>query len=93
MNLGWFMMRRLFQALLTLLGVVTLVFILFNWVGGDPATVLAGKMASAEDIANVRHQLGLDRPWWEQYGCFWGRWCVETTGPAGQPMNRFPLSF
>ncbi len=44
-----FLVRRLGQALLTLLGVILLVFILFNWVGGDPATILAGKMASAQD--------------------------------------------
>lgn len=73
MNMGWFLVRRLVQALLTLLGVVTLVFVLFNWVGGDPATILAGKMASAEDIANVRHQLGLDRPLWMQYFLFLGQ--------------------
>jgi peptide/nickel transport system permease protein len=50
----------------TLLGVVLLVFLLFNWVGGDPAYVLAGKMANPDDIANIRHQLGVDRPLWEQ---------------------------
>ena len=54
----------------TLLGVVLLVFFLFNWVGGDPAYVLAGKMASPEDIANIRHQLGIDRPLWEQLWIF-----------------------
>ncbi|NDU85306.1 MAG: ABC transporter permease [Ferrovum sp.] len=64
-GLGFFV-RRLGQAILTLLGVILLVFVLFNWVGGDPATILAGKMASAQDIANVRHQLGTDRPLWEQ---------------------------
>ena len=37
----------------TLLGVIVLVFVLFNWVGGDPAYVLAGKISSAEQIANV----------------------------------------
>lgn len=65
--------RRLAQAALTLLGVIALVFVLFNWVGGDPATILAGKMASAEDIANVRHQLGLDLPLWQQFFRFLGQ--------------------
>lgn len=46
----------------TLLGVLLLVFFLFNWVGGDPAYVLAGKISNPEQIANIRHQLGLDEP-------------------------------
>jgi peptide/nickel transport system permease protein len=43
-------------------GVVLLVFVLFNWVGGDPAYLLAGKMADAGEIANIRRQLGTDQP-------------------------------
>jgi peptide/nickel transport system permease protein len=53
--------RRVWQMLPTMLGVVVLVFALFNWVGGDPAYILAGKMANAEAIANIRHQLGVDQ--------------------------------
>jgi peptide/nickel transport system permease protein len=53
-----------------LLGVVLLLFILFNWVGGDPAYVLAGKISSPEQIANIRHQLGLDRSAWVQIWIF-----------------------
>ncbi|HEV7814874.1 MAG TPA: ABC transporter permease [Janthinobacterium sp.] len=55
--------RRLWQMLPTMLGVVLLVFVLFNWVGGDPAYILAGKMSNAESIANIRHQLGVDQPY------------------------------
>ncbi|WP_338771210.1 ABC transporter permease [Massilia sp. METH4] len=58
-----FILRRLWQMVPTMLGVVLLVFVLFNWVGGDPAYVLAGKMSSAEAIANIRRQLGVDEPW------------------------------
>ena len=56
-----YVVRRLWQMLPTMLGVVVLVFALFNWVGGDPAYILAGKMANAEAIANIRHQLGVDQ--------------------------------
>ncbi|NDU92491.1 MAG: ABC transporter permease [Ferrovum sp.] len=66
MSLTAFLFRRLWQMIPTMLGVVLLVFLLFNWVGGDPAYVLAGKMANPDDIANIRHQLGVDRPLWEQ---------------------------
>lgn len=56
-----YVVRRVWQMLPTMLGVVVLVFALFNWVGGDPAYILAGKMANAEAIANIRHQLGVDQ--------------------------------
>jgi len=59
--MGAFVVRRVWQMLPTMLGVVLLVFLLFNWVGGDPAYILAGKMANAEAIANIRHQLGVDQ--------------------------------
>jgi len=50
----------------TLAGVILLIFILFNWVGGDPAHVLAGKISNPEQIANIRKQLGVDQPFWYQ---------------------------
>src|SRR5471032_3276053 len=61
-----YILRRLWQILPTMLGVVLLVFILFNWVGGDPAYILAGKMSNAESIANIRRQLGVDQPYYIQ---------------------------
>src|ERR1044071_1203898 len=50
----------------TVAGVILLIFILFNWVGGDPAHVLAGKISNPEQIANIRKQLGVDQPFWYQ---------------------------
>ena len=61
-----YILRRLWQMLPTMAGVVLLVFMLFNWVGGDPAYILAGKMANAEEIANIRRQLGTDQPYYMQ---------------------------
>ncbi len=61
-----YLIRRLWQMIPTLLGVILLVFFLFNWVGGDPAQVLAGKISDAEQIANIRKQLGVDLPIWQQ---------------------------
>ena len=65
-----YIVRRLWQMLPTMLGVVVLVFVLFNWVGGDPAYILAGKMANADSIANIRHQLGVDQPYYVQLWIF-----------------------
>lgn len=52
--------RRLWQMIPTMAGVILLVFFLFNWVGGDPAYVLAGLFSSQEQIAIIRRELGLD---------------------------------
>ena len=65
-----YILRRLWQMLPTMAGVVVLVFLLFNWVGGDPAYILAGKMSNAEAIANIRKQLGVDQPYYVQLGIF-----------------------
>lgn len=61
-----YFLRRLWQMIPTLLGVILLVFFLFNWVGGDPAQVLAGKISDAAQIENIRKQLGVDLPIWQQ---------------------------
>ena len=50
----------------TLAGVILLVFFLFKFFGGDPAEILAGQVASAEQIGTIRRELGLDRPWTTQ---------------------------
>jgi peptide/nickel transport system permease protein len=76
-----YVLRRLWQMVPTLLGVVLLVFLLFKFFGGDPAEIIGGLNASPERIAAIQQQLGLDRPWWVQLGIFgkqivtfdWGR--------------------
>ncbi|MET0441488.1 MAG: ABC transporter permease [Casimicrobiaceae bacterium] len=62
--------RRLWQMIPTMMGVVLLVFVLFNTVGGDPAYVLAGKISNQEQIDNIRRQLGVDQPYYVQLGIF-----------------------
>src|SRR5712672_420620 len=62
--------RRLWQTIPTLLGVVLLVFFLFTWFGGDPAYLLAGKISNPEQIENIRHHLGIDRPVYVQLWIF-----------------------
>ena len=65
-----YIIRRLWQMVPTMLGVILLVFVLFNWVGGDPAYVLAGKISNQEQIDNIRRQLGVDQPIWVQLWIF-----------------------
>jgi peptide/nickel transport system permease protein len=65
-----YILRRVMQFVPTLLGVVLLVFILFNWIGGDPAYLLAGKISNPEQIANIRKQIGVDQPYYVQLWIF-----------------------
>ncbi|MFC4161574.1 ABC transporter permease [Chitinimonas lacunae] len=65
-----YLLRRIWQMIPTLIGVMLLVFFLFNLFGGDPAAVLAGKIASKEKIAAIRAQLGVDEPIWVQLWLF-----------------------
>ena len=65
-----YILRRLWQMIPTLLGVILLVFFLFKFFGGDPAEIMAGLKSSPERIASLRAQLGLDKPVWEQLWIF-----------------------
>ncbi|MDC7703292.1 ABC transporter permease [Vogesella indigofera] len=65
-----YIVRRVWQMVPTLFGVMLLLFVLFNWVGGDPSYILAGKNLSAEALAGIRQQLGLDLPLPQQFLIF-----------------------
>lgn len=62
-----FILRRFFYALLVIFGVTLITFGLFYFVGGDPVLIYAGKNASTETIAQLRHDLGMDQPIIQQY--------------------------
>jgi peptide/nickel transport system permease protein len=60
--MGAFLVRRTVGAVLVCIAVTFIVFIIFIVVpGGDPATRIAGKNATAQNIANIRHAWGFDR--------------------------------
>jgi peptide/nickel transport system permease protein len=59
--------RRLLAALPNLAGVVVITFILTRALPGDPAAYFAGAAATPEAVAQVRAQLGLDKPLLEQF--------------------------
>lgn len=60
-------LSRLFASVGVVLGAVTLIFLVLNWLPGDAAELVAGENASADTIARVRAQLGSDRPLSVQY--------------------------
>jgi peptide/nickel transport system permease protein len=65
-----YIIRRVLQMIPTIFGVMLLLFILFNWVGGDPSYILAGKSMNATTLANIRAQLGLDKSQFAQFLIF-----------------------
>ncbi len=65
-----YIVRRLWQMIPTLLGVILLIFFLFKYFGGDPAEIIAGLFVSPEQIASIRNQLGLDKPVLQQLWIF-----------------------
>jgi peptide/nickel transport system permease protein len=85
-----YVLRRLAQMVPTMAGVVLLVFFLFNWVGGDPAYLLAGKMADPSAIENIRRQLGTDQPYATQLWIFVKQIATFDFGNAwstGEPVS------
>ena len=77
----------------TLLGVVLLVFFLFNWVGGDPAYLLAGKIANPERIEEIRRGLGIDQPYWVQLWIFIQQIAVGDFGASWATNERVSQIF
>jgi len=62
-----YLTQRLVGTLPVLVLISVLVFGFVHLLPGDPARLVAGQDATAQDIAAVRRELGLDRPLWEQY--------------------------
>ncbi|OJW69576.1 MAG: peptide ABC transporter permease [Candidatus Amoebophilus sp. 36-38] len=67
MNLYNYIFRRLLYVIPIVMGVSLLIFVIFNVVAGDPTAILLGKHASLKQMAELRHELGLDRSWLMQY--------------------------
>jgi peptide/nickel transport system permease protein len=65
-----FVVRRLLQAVPTVLGVTLLVFLLLHLVPGDPARALLGPRATPGLIAKLHHEWGLDQPLYAQFWLF-----------------------
>ena len=66
----YYLLRRLVGAVAVLFGVVTATFVLSRIVPSCPACAVAGLRAGPAQIAAVAHELGLDRPLWEQYSTY-----------------------
>ncbi|MCM0608211.1 MAG: ABC transporter permease [Ideonella sp. WA131b] len=95
-----YLIRRLWQMIPTLAGVILLVFFLFKYFGGDPAEVLGGLNASPEQIAAIRQTLGLDEPIWVQLWIFvkqivtfdWGKSWATNEAVSNLFATRLPAT-
>ncbi|PSJ55042.1 ABC transporter permease [Pseudaminobacter soli (ex Li et al. 2025)] len=92
--------RRLLQTVLILLGISLVTFVLLYLVPADPARQIAGRSATAQTVENIRQQLGLNLPFYEQYlryltgllhGDF-GRSYLQKTEVAELIRSRLPAS-
>ncbi|MBI3028405.1 MAG: ABC transporter permease [Candidatus Rokubacteria bacterium] len=68
-----YLAERFVASVITLLGVSIIVFLMVRLLPGDPARVLAGLLATEEDIQRIQIELRLDRPLYVQYGIFLSR--------------------
>lgn len=68
-----FILRRMLSAIPSLLGLMIVTFLLIRAVPADPAAALAGDNATPQQIAEIRHQYGLDRPIYEQLVLYFGQ--------------------
>ena len=92
--------RRLVLLLPTLLGLSLVTFALLRLIPGDPAQIMLGEHATAEEIAHFRAEAGLDRPLLTQYLHYveglargdWGR-SVQTNLPVTAELaQRLPAT-
>jgi peptide/nickel transport system permease protein len=82
-----FVFKRLLMLFPVLFGVATVVFAILHLSPGDPAVVIAGDRASQEFVNQVRADLGLDDPLWQQYVRFLGEVATFDFGQSYQ-VNR-----
>ncbi len=65
-----YLLRRLWQSAVTLVGVSILVFVILRVIPGDPAKMLLPEGAPQSAVEELNRQLGLREPIWVQYGIF-----------------------
>lgn len=82
-----YLIKRLFSTIPVLIGISLLLFFMLRMLPGDPAQVLAGQMATPQEIENIRRQLGLDRPIYEQYVTYLSRLARFDLGRSARTQN------
>lgn len=95
-----YLIERLLQAGLLLVGVSFVTFLLLYILPADPARQMAGRSATPETVENIRKQLGLDLPFHQRYARYLGslvqgdlgRSYMQKTEVAEIIMSRLPAT-
>jgi peptide/nickel transport system permease protein/oligopeptide transport system permease protein len=82
-----YVIKRLLSTIPVLIGISLLLFLMLRSLPGDPAQVMAGQMASPEEVEMIRHQLGLDQPIHKQYALFLSRLAFLDLGRSARTQN------
>jgi peptide/nickel transport system permease protein len=78
-------LRRLLASTATLVGVVTLVFLVVRLVPGDPVQNLLGEYADDQAVASLRARMHLDEPLWRQYALYLASVVDGSLGTSAEP--------
>lgn len=85
-----YVVRRLLLAVPLLFGLSVLAFGYVRMIPGDPVTAMLGVNSDPELVAQLRHQMGLDQPWYKQYFAWLGH---VVTGDLGLSFrSQIPVS-
>lgn len=99
--MGAYLIRRLLFSVFVLWGAITIVFLVLRLVPSDPARLILGSDATEQEIAQLRAQMGLDRPLVVQYAGYltdvaqfdFGESYRYHRGAIALVVERFPLTF
>ncbi len=96
--MGKYIVRRLLAAIPVLFGLSIVLFAFIHLIPGDPAQAILGQHATPELVAQIREQLGLDKPLWEQYLIYMshvlqgdlGKSIIDNQPIVDEFLRRFP---
>jgi peptide/nickel transport system permease protein len=95
---GKYIVRRLLAAIPVLFGLSVILFAVLHQIPGDPAVAILGQHATPDLVAQVKEQLGLDKPLWQQYLIYmshllrgdFGKSIINNRPIVDEFLRRFP---
>lgn len=96
-----YILRRVMLLIPVIIGVTFIIFTMMYLTPGDPAKIMLGESAKAEDVARLRAELGLDKPYLVQFGNYVkkavlhqdiGRSYITKRAVTEEVMTRFPVT-
>lgn len=70
MGLGKYLAKRVLMLIPVVLVLSFVIFLMIESIPGDPAQIMLGQRASPEALQELRHKMGLDKPWYIRYSLF-----------------------